>query len=89
LSHSYWHRGWESTRFCRMGTLWVLQSDARGACPTSDPSPATCWRRLKQWCQVEDVWLDASQCLLGALDGEGLLQWEEPFLDGSFAPAQK
>ena len=27
--------------------------------------------------------------LLGALDGEGLLQWEECFLDGSFAPAKK
>jgi len=26
---------------------------------------------------------------LGALDGVGLLKWEECFLDGSIAPAQK
>jgi len=34
------------------------------------------------------VWLDASRALLGALDAEGLLKWDETFLDGSFAPAQ-
>jgi transposase len=37
------------------------------------PSPATCWRRLKQW-EEQDVWLDAWRALLGALDGEGLLK---------------
>ena len=26
---------------------------------------------------------------LGALDDEGLLKWDETFLDGSFAPAKK
>ena len=52
------------------------------------PSPATCWRPLKQW-EEQDVWLDAWRALLGALDGEGLLKWEEAFLDGSFAPAKK
>ena len=52
------------------------------------PSPATCWRRLKQW-EEQDVWLDAWRTLLGALDGEGLLRWDEAFLDGSFAPAKK
>jgi hypothetical protein len=35
------------------------------------------------------VWLDAWWVLLCALDGEGLPQWEECFLDGSFAPAKK
>ena len=28
-------------------------------------------------------------CCSGALDAEGLLKWEETFLDGSFAPAKK
>jgi hypothetical protein len=56
--------------------------------PDKYPSPATCWRRLKLW-EEQDVWLDAWRALLGALDGEGLLQWEETFLDGSFAPAKK
>ncbi len=27
--------------------------------------------------------------MLGALDAEGLLKWDETFLDGSFAPAKK
>jgi hypothetical protein len=27
--------------------------------------------------------------LLGALDGAGLLKWDEAFLDGSFAPAKR
>ena len=56
--------------------------------PGEFPSPATCWRRLKQW-QDEGVWLDAWRALLGALDAEGLLKWDETVLDGSFAPAKK
>ena len=35
------------------------------------------------------MWLDAWRTLLGALDEEGLLKWDETFLDGSFAPAKK
>jgi len=31
----------------------------------------------------------AWRALLGTLDGEGLLKWEETFLDGSFASAKK
>jgi hypothetical protein len=68
--------------------LWVLQTGAAWRfLPDKYPSPATCWRQLKQW--EQNVWLDAWQALLGALDGEGLLKWEETFLDGSFAPAKK
>lgn len=32
----------------------------------------------------ESVWLTAWRTLLGALDAEGLLKWDEAFLDGSF-----
>ena len=35
------------------------------------------------------MWLHAWRTLLGALDEEGLLKWDEIFLDGSFAPAKK
>ena len=56
--------------------------------PDEFPSPSTCWRRLKQW-EDEGVWLNAWRTLLGALDEEGLLKWDETFLDGSFAPAKK
>jgi len=35
------------------------------------------------------MWLNAWRTLPGALDEEGLLKWEETFLDGSFAPAKR
>jgi transposase len=82
-------RPWASNRACLEGILWVLQTRAAWRfLPDKYPSPATCWRRLKQW-EEQDVWLDAWRALLGALDGEGLLRWEETFLDGSFAPTKK
>jgi hypothetical protein len=69
--------------------LWILQTGAAWRfLPDEFPSPSTCWRRLKQW-EDEGVWLNASRALLGALDQEGLLKWDEAFLDGSFAPAKK
>ncbi len=76
-------------RACFEGILWILQTGAAWRfLPDEFPSPATCWRRLKQW-EDEGVWLDAWRALLGALDEEGLLKWDETFLDGSFAPAKK
>ena len=82
-------RPWASNRACLEGILWVLRTGAPWRFLADQyPSPATCWRRLKQW-EEEGVWLDAWRALLGALDGEGLLKWEESFLDGSFAPAKK
>lgn len=82
-------RPWASNRACFEGILWILQTGAAWRfLPDEFPSPATCWRRLKQW-EDEDVWLDAWRVLLGALDAEGLLKWDETFLDGSFAPAKK
>jgi transposase len=76
-------------RGCFEGILWVLQTGAAWRfLPDAYPSPSTCWRRLKQW-EDEGAWLRAWRTLLGALDAEGLLQWDEAFLDGSFAPAKK
>src|ERR1035441_5010106 len=76
-------------RACFEGILWILQTGAAWRfLPDEFPSPSTCWRRLQRW-QEEGVWLDAWRALLGGLDEEGLLQWEETFLDGSFAPAKK
>lgn len=82
-------RPWASNRACFEGILWVLQTGAAWRfLPDAYPSPSTCWRRLKQW-EDEGVWLDAWRVLLGALDAEGLLKWDEAFLDGSFAAAKK
>ncbi len=82
-------RPWASNRACFEGILWILQTGAAWRfLPDEFPSPSTCWRRLKQW-EDEGVWLKAWRTLLGALDEEGLLKWDETFLDGSFAPAKK
>ena len=82
-------RPWAPNRTCFEGILWILQTGAAWRfLPETFPSPSTCWRRLQQW-QEEGVWLDAWRALLGALDEEGLLKWDETFLDGSFAPAKK
>ena len=76
-------------RACFEGILWILQTGAAWRfLPEEFPSPSTCWRRLQQW-EKEGVWLQAWRTLLGALDREGLLKWDEAFLDGSFAPAKK
>ena len=76
-------------RACFEGILWILQTGAAWRfLPDEYPSPSTGWRRLQGW-QEEGVWLEAWRALLGALDAEGLLQWDEAFLDGSFAPAKK
>src|ERR1039457_2792236 len=82
-------RPWAENRACLEGILWVLQTGAAWRfLPEEYPSPSTCWRRLKQW-EEEGIWLNAWRALLGALDAEGLLKWDEALLDGSFAPAKK
>jgi transposase len=76
-------------RDCFEGILWILQTGAAWRfLPEEFPSPSTCWRRLQQW-EEKGVWLQAWRTLLGALNQKGLLQWDEAFLDGSFAPAKK
>ena len=76
-------------RACFEGILWVLQTGAAWRfLPEEFPSPSTCWRRLRWWEEL-GVWRRAWRTLLGMLDQKGLLQWDEAFLDGSFAPAKK
>jgi len=78
-----------ANRACFEGILWILQTGAAWRfLPDEFPSPSTCWRRLQHW-QDEGVWREAWRALLGALDENGLLRWDETFLDGSFAPAKK
>jgi len=71
------------------GILWVLRSGARWKdLPEEYPSPATCWRRLREW-EETGVWLRAWRALVAALDEQGQMNWAEIFADGSFAPAKK
>jgi transposase len=76
-------------RACLEGILWVLRSGARWRdLPERYPSPSTCWRRLVEW-EGEDVLLRIWHAFLDALDEQGLLDWEEVFVDASFSPAKK
>ncbi|MGA3049804.1 MAG: transposase, partial [Terracidiphilus sp.] len=82
-------RPWAWNRSCLEGILWVLQTGAAWRLlPDEFRSSSTCWRRLKQR-EDEGVWLHAWRTLLGTLDAKGLLNWNEVFLDGSFAAAKK
>src|SRR6266446_6145314 len=56
--------------------------------PEEFPSPATCWRRLRDW-EEQGVWLPIWRAFLAELNERKQLQWSESFLDGSFAPAKK
>src|SRR6516165_6741220 len=73
-------RPWAANRACFEGILWILYTGAAWRfLPDRFPSPATCWRRLQRW-EREGVWLEAWRALLGALDEEGLIRWDETFL---------
>jgi len=82
-------RPWADDRKCLEGILWVAKTGARWKdLPSEFPSPATCWRRLRDWEQAgvfKDIW----RAFLDELDEQGLLQWDEVFADGTFAPAKK
>ena len=76
-------------RPCLEGIIWVLTSGARWQdLPERYPSPATCWRRLREWTD-DGRFLAAWQKLLGKLDRLKGLNWEEAIGDGSFVRAKK
>ena len=71
------------------GILWVLKTGGRWRdLPAEYPSGSTCWRRLRGW-DEDGTWLRLWRALLGQLDARGRLQWEQTFIDGSFASAKK
>jgi len=82
-------RPWAENRRVLEGILWVLKTGARWRdLPPEYPSPSTCWRRLQLW-EEQEVWLDVWRQFLAELDARGRLDWNESFVDGSFAPAKK
>jgi transposase len=82
-------RPWTSNRQCLEGILWMARSGARWKdLPRQYGSPATVWRRLRKW-EEDGTLLRAWQRLLGMLEEGQRLEWEETFIDGSFAPAKR
>jgi transposase len=80
----------KDNRVVLAGILWVLKTGARWRDVPSDlgVSGSVCWKRLRRWDQ-QGVWLRIWRVFLSELDRQGRLDWQESFLDGSFAPAKK
>lgn len=75
-------------RACLEGVLWILTSGAQWKfLPDWYPSPATCWRRLKEWTE-SGVLLQAWERLLQQLDRRQLIEWEQAMADATFSPAK-
>jgi len=71
------------------GILWILKTGARWQdLPAEYPHFSTCWRRLRDWYEA-GVFKDMWRAFLSELDEEGILDWEESFVDATFIPAKK
>ena len=78
-----------SSRACLEGILWILTSGSRWKdLPERYPSPATCWRRHRDWTR-NGVFQAAWDRLLGKLDRLRRIDWQESIGDGSFSRAKK
>ena len=71
------------------GILWILRTGAPWKdLPDRYPSRATCHRWLQRWCRdgtMKAIWAG----LVNDLNHRGQINWEEAFIDGSFAAAKK
>ena len=71
------------------GILWVLRTGAPCAdLPDRYPSYQTCHRRFQQWVQ-SGVMRGILEALAADLKIQGVIDAEEAFIDGSFAPSKK
>ncbi|WP_373653275.1 transposase [Schlesneria sp. DSM 10557] len=69
--------------------MWVLKSGGRWQdLPERYPSPATCWRRLKEWTE-RGIMVKTWERLLKSLDRQKRLNWSQAMGDGTFSPAKK
>jgi transposase len=82
-------RPWKARRAVLNGVLWVLRTGAPWAdVPDRYPSYQTCHRRFQQWVR-SGVMKGVLEALALDLKIRGVLNVEEAFIDGSFAPAKK
>lgn len=76
-------------RKCFEGILWILWTGAPWSeLPERYGKPSTVHRRLTQWAQ-DDTLLDLWRAFLNQLDEEGMISWNECFVDGTFILAKK
>jgi hypothetical protein len=82
-------RAWKDRRAVLNGILWVLRTGAPWAdVPERYPSYQTCHRRFQQWVR-SGVMKGILEALTLELTVRGVLDLEDGFIDGSFAPAKK
>jgi transposase len=82
-------RPWKDRRDVLNGILWVLRTGAPWAdVPEPYPSYQTCHRRFQQWVR-SGVMKGILETLALDLKARGVLDVEEAFIDGCFAPAKK
>jgi transposase len=71
-------------RACFLGIVHVLRSGCRWQdLPGHLPSPATCWRRHRDW-TAAGVWERAWRLVVAELDRAGVLDTSELYLDATF-----
>lgn len=76
-------------RLAFLGIVFVLRSGCRWEdVPACFTSPATCWRRHRDW-TAAGVWERAWELVLEELDRDGRLDTSELALDATFVEARK
>jgi transposase len=76
-------------RPCLEGVLWILRTGSQWKhLPERYPSPATCWRRHRDWTEAGLI-VKAWKRLLRLLDHRQQLDWSLAMGDGTFSPAKK
>src|SRR5713226_6394606 len=82
-------RPWKDRRAVLNGILWALRTGAPWAdLPDRYPSYQTCHRRFQQWVR-SGIMKGILEALALDLKARGVLEDQEEFIDGSFAPAKK
>ena len=76
-------------RQCFEGILWIVWTGAPWSeLPERYGKPSTVHRRLCQWAQ-SGVLLNLWRAFLSQLDEQGMIRWNQCFVDGTFVPAKK
>jgi len=74
------------------GILWILRTGAQWSALPRDrktfSSKSTCWRKLKEWTDL-GVFTVILGSFLAEMNGGNQIDWEESFVDGTFASAKK
>ena len=84
-------RPFADDRAALCGILFVLWTGAPWAAVPRGPgtaSPATCWRRLRDW-QAAGTWDRLHRALLDRLGAADRIAWERACLDSASVPAKR